>query len=419
LVETFGRKGADNQVSALPKRVYIRLTRPGFQAIAIGSLCAIGAVIRDLNLLVILAGLALGALWMQWRIGRGNLRSVSAFQQLPTEAFAGDPFTISVLIQNQNRRLGVFQVTASTPIIHQSSRPGVNHGQRASRPAIGTGWVAAIGPQDQESIQIRCQTSERGKCLIGPLRLESEYPFGLLLNRRQMQASQDSLVVFPQRLTLRGGWRQQFRRYLVGGNRAGQRAGIHEGHFFGLRTWQPGDSRRWIHWRTTARIGEVAVRQFEQPRAEQMLLVVDLHDSGDADGKRAVERAVALAGTITEQLTRSSFFRLVLGVAGTTGMGAAGTATSQIRRMALTILAEASGSSTPEIEPMLVAIGAVAGKHWPLMVVSTRKYSGQVWPLAGQRWLDAQGPTWICVSDSTTDSWVEWPARLSEANTRS
>ena len=46
--------------------------------------------------------------------------------------------------------------------------------------------------------------------------------------------------------------------------------------FHALREYVPGDDRRAIHWRSTAHIGKLMVRQFEETRRSHLLIVLDL-----------------------------------------------------------------------------------------------------------------------------------------------
>lgn len=46
--------------------------------------------------------------------------------------------------------------------------------------------------------------------------------------------------------------------------------------FHALRDYTPGDDKRSIHWKTTARIGKHMVRQFEETRRAHLLIILDL-----------------------------------------------------------------------------------------------------------------------------------------------
>jgi uncharacterized protein (DUF58 family) len=70
----------------------------------------------------------------------------------------------------------------------------------------------------------------------------------------------------------------------------------------GARPYQPGDSRRRVHWSATAHAGELMVRELERPSAEPVTLTVVLPpDPQEAD--RVAERAL---GTIMRYLERGS-----------------------------------------------------------------------------------------------------------------
>lgn len=68
--------------------------------------------------------------------------------------------------------------------------------------------------------------------------------------------------------------------------------------FHALREYQPGDDRRYIHWRSTARIGKFMVRQFLDTRRSQVCIVVDSHRDSypDADD---YELAISAAASLT------------------------------------------------------------------------------------------------------------------------
>jgi uncharacterized protein (DUF58 family) len=100
-----------------------------------------------------------------------------------------------------------------------------------------------------------------------------------------------------------------------------------EAEFHGLRTFRHGDSPRWIHWRTTARRGELMVREFEDAPGEHLILVVDPWLPADrantgrreepiASNSAPLEDAISFAATVCWEWCRQQGNRFVLGVAG-------------------------------------------------------------------------------------------------------
>ena len=73
--------------------------------------------------------------------------------------------------------------------------------------------------------------------------------------------------------------------------------------FHALREYVPGDDRRHIHWRSSAKTGALMVRQFEESRQSRIAVAVDLGEIsyGDED---EFETAVSVAGSFVQQAFR-------------------------------------------------------------------------------------------------------------------
>ena len=73
--------------------------------------------------------------------------------------------------------------------------------------------------------------------------------------------------------------------------------------FHALRPYVPGDDRRYVHWRTSARIGQLMVRQFEETRRSQVTMILatreDLYGSEDE-----FELAISVTASIAAQVIR-------------------------------------------------------------------------------------------------------------------
>lgn len=73
--------------------------------------------------------------------------------------------------------------------------------------------------------------------------------------------------------------------------------------FHALRDYAPGDDRRHIHWKSTARTGALMVRQFEQTRRSRITLAVST-DAADYGNPEEFETAVSLIGSLGLQAIR-------------------------------------------------------------------------------------------------------------------
>jgi hypothetical protein len=71
--------------------------------------------------------------------------------------------------------------------------------------------------------------------------------------------------------------------------------------FHALRPYVPGDDRRYVHWRTSARVGQLMVRQFEETRRSQLTMILatrsDLYAS-----EEEFELAISVTASIAAQV---------------------------------------------------------------------------------------------------------------------
>ncbi|QEO10655.1 DUF58 domain-containing protein [Protaetiibacter larvae] len=73
--------------------------------------------------------------------------------------------------------------------------------------------------------------------------------------------------------------------------------------FHALRPYVPGDDRRYVHWRTSARIGQLMVRQFQETRRSQIIVVLPTNAAFYAS-EEEFELAVSCAASIAAQIIR-------------------------------------------------------------------------------------------------------------------
>lgn len=130
----------------------------------------------------------------------------------------------------------------------------------------GSTVMSWLGPNQRRMYATHTQLHERGLFPLGPTKITSGDPFGLFTNSKLIPAI-DNLVVLPylariQVLPSPAG-------FLAGGRVTGRKSLETTPQAMGVRDYQPGDSLNQIHWRTTARKGQLMVKEFDQdPRAD-------------------------------------------------------------------------------------------------------------------------------------------------------
>lgn len=404
-----------------PRRKH-RLTRLGFHFLFVGTFAMLGGALRGFNLLLVLAGLIVGTLIMQWRWSRRSVEAVSVNRRLPGEAFAGTPFRVRYVLRNHSRLMPVWMMRVEDRI---ESLGG-------SEPATAICAAGVIPAKQTVLPHYDCTASKRGRYRFGPATLMTTFPFSLF-SSKQIKDETDQLHVFPELLNLRGNWQRRLVSRAGGVSSTARRSGPSEGDFFGLREWRTGDSPKWIHWRTTARLNEPAVRQFEQQRRFDLCILVDAFDgrpesstflgisrpatgaASDPDEREACELAISLAATFLVHLVGIPSNRVVLAVAAAQADAVIGAGSVAGKRRMLEVLADVVASPRPRLTEAAEKAIRIVGNTQDLVVISSRSLaqarqandsSGDV-PLADviAPWVRRGAFRWIDVTDVKNEAW--------------
>ncbi len=230
-----------------------------------------GALFKEVNLLLILAGMLLGPVLLNWQAVGTNLRGLCLERKLPRGLSAGDWLSVSLRLSNARRRLGAWGVVVEEQIRRVTAAGGDNPGGPLLSPDVLFPYVPA---GETRKGAYRGRLLERGRYRFGPVRLSTRFPFGLF-SRTITMGESETLLVLPRLGRLTDGWAGRRLEAIAGVDRRSFRPGL-EGDFYGVREWRGGDGRRLIHWRSSARLGKLVVRQFAQPRSRDVAVVLDL-----------------------------------------------------------------------------------------------------------------------------------------------
>jgi uncharacterized protein (DUF58 family) len=274
------------------------LTLRGRCVLAAGVAAGIsGVILRERDLIrvaVLLVGLPLLAVGLA---ARTRFRLSCSRRLEPARLSAGGRARVVVRIENVSRLpTGLLLVEDTVPYL------------LGGRPRVVLDRLASYRPVD---VGYQVSGEVRGRYPVGPLQVRLMDPFGMCELQRSF-ASVDTLVVTPPvvplpAVRLTGEW--------AGAGQSTARSIATSGEDdAATREYRQGDDLRRIHWRTTARRGELTVRREEQPWQSRAALLLDgraVAHRGDGPAS-SYEWAVSATASIGLHLSRSGFgIRLV------------------------------------------------------------------------------------------------------------
>ncbi len=179
-----------------------------------------------------------------------------------------------------------------------------------SRPRL---VLERLGAHQASSVAYTVRADVRGRYEVGPLVVRLTDPFGLCELTRSFP-SVDRLTVIPQVVQLPVV--RLAGEYAGTGESRARSVAVHGEDDAATREYRHGDDLRRVHWRSTARVGELMVRREEQPWESRATVVLDTRAYAHAgEGPTAsFEWAVSAAASIAVHLRKAGYkLRLVTG----------------------------------------------------------------------------------------------------------
>lgn len=346
----------------------LRWTREGLGYLVLWlGLLAIGLG-QQINLVLLLAGMAAGPIAASLFVSGAMLRRLRVARRSPAFVFAGEPLVLHYTLENARRRTAALAIEA-----HDRIAP-VDRGAGGGGDVIPRLFFARVPGGDRLRLRWEGPSPARGRYRFEAMELMTRAPFGLL-ERRVTTSQPGGLIVYPAVGALTRRWRVVYREASEArrGRRHDRTARQQEYH--GLRDYRPGDSPRWIHWRTTARVGEPMVKEFEQQTEQDLAILLDpwLPRAGaTAEQRTALEDAIRFAATLCMEACRRSSQRLLLGWTGPTPGVRHGTASTRLLHEVLEQLAVLRPAADGSLAALLDALPPATLREAMLVIVATR-----------------------------------------------
>jgi hypothetical protein len=159
-----------------------------------------------------------------------------------------------------------------------------------------------LAPYSSHTASLPLPSMGRGVHTVGPVSYEKSDPVGLVARRFQTGASVELLVA--PRVTELSVFAGGMTNDLDGAT--SQQLSMSDLAFHALREYVPGDDLRHVHWRSSAKAGELLVRQYHETRRGHVTILVD--DARSSYPRlRDFELAVSVAASIALRAVRDEF----------------------------------------------------------------------------------------------------------------
>lgn len=282
--------------SKLTTRGYqFRIPLEGLAYLVIMFVLFVGSILSRSNVLLLVFCVMVGAFvvngWMTFTM----LRGVRLRRELPRRVMAGETFLVPLTLENRHRQLSIWLMTMHD-LFHDQENTLRGEVLFVRVPA-GTRRTGAY----------QLCLLKRGHYEFSQLDVMTRFPLGLV-ERGVVRESQETLLVYPRLGHLTPSWRRllMLSTELVSNSR--EKNGIFQDEMNQIREFRPGDDRRMIHWRTTARMNELMVCEYRECRDRDLLVIVDAWQPAHATAEDAeqFERGLRFAATLCMSYLRMS-----------------------------------------------------------------------------------------------------------------
>jgi uncharacterized protein (DUF58 family) len=315
--------------------------------------------------LLYLAILVIGGSYVLVRLGLTDLEAGYAVSQL--HGHVGDRMRVTYTLRNGSRLPKLW-----LEIHNPTTLPGGLPGRAITLPG-----------HNERSWLIRVPLTRRGHFRIEPLHIRTGDPFGFF-EAAATVGQGVSVVVYP-RLEPIPAWRLPS-AILEGSHAAPVRTLQTTPLATTVRPYAPGDSMNRIHWKTTARHGEIQVKEFDLEQTADAWIILDLQRgiAGGRGDESTTEAAIRAAAAISDKAIAENRAVGMTVNAGRTAFLPADRGGRQHQKiMQLLAAVEADGPS-PLVETLVGSVGRLR-RGMTAVVITSSLDPSWVRPLASLR----------------------------------
>ncbi len=324
--------------------------------------------------LLYLAVIVVGGSYVLVRLGLTDLEAGYAVSQL--HGHVGDQLRVTYTLRNGSR-VPKLWLEIHNPTTLPGSLPG---------------RAITLGGRSERSWLTRVPLSRRGHFRIEPLHIRTGDPFGFF-EAAATVGQGVSVIVYP-RLEPIPRWRLPS-AMLEGSHASPERTLQTTPLATSVRPYAPGDSMNRIHWRSTARTGEIQVKEFDLEQTADAWIILDLQRGigGGRGDESTTEAAIRVAAAIADKaIGENRALGMTIGASRSATLPADRGGRQHQKVMQLLAAVDADGT-TPLAETLITMVGRLR-RGMTAVVITPSLDPSWVRPLASLR---ARGVSCVAV----------------------
>jgi uncharacterized protein (DUF58 family) len=325
--------------------------------------------------LLYLSILVIGGSYVLVRLGLTDLEAGYAVSQL--HGHVGDRMRVTYTLRNGSRL----------------PKPWLEIHNPTTLPGGLPGRAITLPGRSERSWLIRVPLTRRGHFRIEPLHIRTGDPFGFF-EAAATVGQGVSVIIYP-RLEPIPAWRLPS-AILEGSHASPVRTLQTTPLATTVRPYAPGDSMNRIHWKTTARHGEIQVKEFDLEQTADAWIILDLQRGigGGRGDESSTEAAIRAAAAIADKaIAENRAVGMTINAGRTAFLPADRGGRQHQKIMQLLAAVEADGSA-PLVETLIATVGRLR-RGMTAVVVTSSLDPAWVRPLASLR---ARGVSCVAIT---------------------
>jgi uncharacterized protein (DUF58 family) len=238
-----------------PRR--LKFTREGKFFVGITLGVGFAAINTANNLLYLLLGMLLALIVVSGVMSELSLRDLIVVRRLPLRAQVGRPHLVEIEVFNHKSRVPSYAIEVED--------------LRSGQPADKRCFFLKISPKSAQVAAYRRTPMRRGRDVHVGFRIATRFPFGLFEKSREVLADGE-LIIYPAVDSVTLPLAPATGRF------PGADLVVARGHgeeFLGLKLMRPGEDPRDVHWRKSAAVGQMVMRERARETRPDITLTLD------------------------------------------------------------------------------------------------------------------------------------------------